>query len=195
MSNLDRSIVLLSLALIGGWRPISTDPRTLRIGVYDYAGLSEAALHQFLAATQRILADGRLAVQLTPCRTQPAGNCRDHTRVWESLEIRILPGHAPIVKNRGPILGQAFVGPERGIYATVFLAAVHDQALAAGVPWVVVLAYAAAHEVGHLLLGSAQTPRGLMKANWDRRDYEAMNQNACHFDEKQSRQLARFQIR
>jgi hypothetical protein len=72
---------------------------------------------------------------------------------------------------------------------------VQDQAAAAGVPWVVVLAYAAAHEVGHLLLGSAHTPRGLMKAEWDGRDYEAMNQNACRFDEKQSGQLARFRIR
>jgi hypothetical protein len=195
MSNLDRSIVLLSLALIGGRRPISADPRTLHIEVYDYAGLSESALHQFLAAAQRILANGRFAVQLVACRTQPVGNCEDHTRAWEGLEIRILPGHAPVVKNRGLILGQAFVGPERGTYATVFLAAVQNQAAAAGVPWVVVLAYAAAHEVGHLLLGSAHTPRGLMKANWDRHDYEAMNQNACHFDEQQSGQLARFRIR
>ncbi len=53
------------------------------------------------------------------------------------------------------------------------------------------LAYAAAHEVGHLLLGEqAHTPRGLMKATWDTHDFQAMAQNGFHLSPEQARELA-----
>jgi hypothetical protein len=59
------------------------------------------------------------------------------------------------------------------------------------VPWVGVLAHAAAHEVGHLLLGTqAHTSEGLMKANWVRSDFMAMDQDRCHFTVEQARMLA-----
>jgi len=86
-------------------------------------------------------------------------------------------------------LGQSFADHNGGKYATVFLGRVQDEAAAASVPWVAVLAYATAHEVGHLLLGQAHTPRGLMKAQWDRDDYQAINQNHLHFSEEQMREL------
>jgi hypothetical protein len=39
-----------------------------------------------------------------------------------------------------------------------------------------------AHEAGDLLLGDlAHTQRGLMREIWDRKDYQAMNQNRLHF--------------
>jgi hypothetical protein len=91
-----------------------------------------------------------------------------------------------------PPLGQSFVDSEGGSYASVFVAPVQDQAAAANVPWVIVLAYAAAHEIGHLLLGDqAHTPRGLMKAQWESNDYQAMNQNHFHFSSEQIRELTR----
>jgi len=95
------------------------------------------------------------------------------------------------MKNvRRPPLGQSFADADGGKYASVFLERVQDEALSANVPWVIVLAYATAHEIGHLLLGNqAHTPRGLMKEMWDRKDYEAMNQNYLHFSEEQIRQL------
>jgi hypothetical protein len=58
-------------------------------------------------------------------------------------------------------------------------------------PWITVLAYAAAHEVGHLLLGDqAHTPQGLMKASWDNQDFGAMTQGGLHFSLEQTRELA-----
>jgi hypothetical protein len=52
-----------------------------------------------------------------------------------------------------------------------------------------VLAYAAAHEIGHLLLGDAHTPQGLMKATWVANDFLAMSQNDFHFSPEQARTL------
>ena len=81
------------------------------------------------------------------------------------------------------------VGPEGGTYGSVFLSRVKDAAAEANVPWDIVLANAIAHEGGHLLLGAAHTPRGLMKATWGRAEYEAMYQRRLHFSDEQSRQL------
>jgi hypothetical protein len=59
------------------------------------------------------------------------------------------------------------------------------------IPWSTVLAYATAHEVGHLLLGAdGHTPMGVMKADWGRADHESTNQHQLHFDKQQLIQLA-----
>jgi hypothetical protein len=65
-----------------------------------------------------------------------------------------------------------------GTSGGVYIQRVQDAVVGANVPWVIVLAYAVVHEVGHLLLGDqAHAVRGMMKPNWDRKDYEAMCQN------------------
>ncbi|MDQ2773933.1 MAG: hypothetical protein M3Y57_03240 [Acidobacteriota bacterium] len=179
MSNLGRSVFFLSLALIGGRDPAFAQVRTLNIWIYDYAGLSERTVRQLSSSIERIVSE-RLPVRVMVCDTGHKHFCENPNGKWESLEIRILPGKTQRSQIRDrALLGEAFVGPRTGTYASVFLQPVQEQAAAAGVPWMVVLAYAAAHEAGHLL-GSSHTPRGLMKAHWDRQDYQAMNQNAIH---------------
>ena len=48
------------------------------------------------------------------------------------------------------------------------------------------LANVIAHELGHLLLRSSQHGEGIMKANWDAGDFEAMRQNRLKFSRAQS---------
>jgi hypothetical protein len=89
-------------------------------------------------------------------------------------------------------LGESFADRNGGSCASVFLERVTDEAAEANVPRVTVLAYAAAHEVGHLLLGNeAHTPQGLMKAQWGRSEYQAMSQNHFQFSPEQLQALAR----
>jgi len=53
-----------------------------------------------------------------------------------------------------------------------------------------VAVYAAAHEIGHLILGAdAHVPSGLMKKSWDRQDMEAMFQNRVHFSRDQAARI------
>ncbi len=53
-----------------------------------------------------------------------------------------------------------------------------------------ILASVIAHELGHLLLGSAQHAGGIMKANWDAADFAAMKQRRLKFSRAQARGLA-----
>jgi len=188
MLKLGRSMFLFSVAL----EAATTCPQTamLRIEVYDYATLELKTLRQFLSSLEEILAGSGLPVRVSLCRGSLALSC--NAEDGAGLIIRIHPGEARNVKDfRRPPLGVSFAGHGGGAYATVFLQASKEAAAAANVPWVVVLAHAAAHETGHLLLGDqTHTPRGLMKATWNRNDYEDMVQNRLHFTDEQARQLA-----
>lgn len=185
MSNLGRSISFLCMALFSHF---IAEGATLQIQLYDYAGIGPKPLGQIASQLEDILRHAGVSAQVTVCRGSIAVACEGQ----EALNIRILPGYANIQRNvRRPPLGQAFADHMGGLYATIFGGVVQDQAAAANIPWVVILVHAAAHEAGHLLLGDlAHTQRGLMRENWDRNDYEAMNRNRLHFNAEQARQLA-----
>jgi hypothetical protein len=177
------SLVLLACKL-------SAQTSTLELQIYDYAGLKPSTLTEFSTRIVDLLSDAGLSAEVrlcrnivTPCENQPI------TRRY--VVLRLVPGTPKKMNNscRSP-LGQSMAGPAGGTYASLFLEKVQDEAAEANVDWVVVLTYAAAHEIGHLLLGSgAHTPRGLMKAHWDRNDYLAMGQNHFHFSPEQARDL------
>jgi len=163
----------------------------VELQIYDYAQLKKAELEAFVARTQEILSSAGVSVQVTVCsRTNPE-LCPVNTAFPKTLILRIAGGSAPKMRDvRRPTLGQSFAERDGGTYAVVFLEQVQQQAAEADIPAVMVLAYTAAHEVGHLLLGQEHSPRGLMKANWDERDFQAMNQNWLHFSKGELRELA-----
>ena len=66
------------------------------------------------------------------------------------------------------------------------------QADAAYVPWSVLIAYTAAHEIGHLVLGVSHSKTGLMKPRWDRKDMQAMYRKSIHFNSEQQRLMAAY---
>jgi hypothetical protein len=188
MSNRSCFILLLCLTLAS---KASAQAR-VDIAIYDYVGLSPAVQQQFVTHLESILTGAGVSVRMIVCSRKETIPCDANAGEARRLFVRVVPGQAKIVSNtRTPPLGQSIAGPNGGQYASVFLAPVQDRAADANVPWVTVLAYAAAHEIGHLLLGSgAHTPIGLMKGTWDRNDFLAMNQRHCQFNREQIRQLA-----
>jgi hypothetical protein len=183
----------------GGWTlcflllagKLSAQTATIDLYLYDYAALQPSTFNEFVARTENILKSAGLSFRVAPCKGVGTPQCEVQTSTGRHLAVRVLPGTAKTMQNamRAP-LGESFADHDGGTYASLFLSRVQDEAAEANVPWVTVLAYAAAHEIGHLLLGDqAHTPRGLMKAHWDSHDYQAMNQNCFHFSDEQIRQL------
>jgi hypothetical protein len=192
MQNLGRRILSLFLALTGSAIAASAPAASIEVQLHDFAALDAKTLRKFGSFTQDILNGTGLAIQVRICRGNLAVPCESQTGNTKNLIIRIVPGDAKIMKNsRRPPLGQSIADHEGGTYASVFVSPVRDQAMTADVSWVLILAHAAAHEAGHLLLGQAHAPQGLMKENWDRKDYMAMVQNQLHFTHDEIRELAR----
>jgi hypothetical protein len=183
--------LLLLLALPGNANTVSAQTSALQVHVYDYAGLSPAALHEFIRRTQEILASSGISLEVDTC-ARGATPCESHSGSSRQIVIRVVPDTGKRMKNvRLKTLGLSVADHDGGTYASVFLKPAEEKASDANLPRIIVLAYAAAHEVGHLLLGDqAHTRQGLMKAHWETDDFQAMAQNRFHFSSEQTRELS-----
>ena len=185
----NRSCLFLLLSLTLSCR-VSAQHAAVQIKIYDDADLSPGTRQQFVTRLENILVGAGVSARVSLCGRAIA--CETDGGESRRLLIRVTGGQARTMSNaQKPPLGQSLIGPNGGDYAFVFLPTVKDRAAEADISWVTVLAHAAAHEIGHLLLGNgSHTPMGLMKATWDHNDFERMNQKCLHFSDEQARQLA-----
>jgi hypothetical protein len=190
MKNRGFLLLLLLLTLTHCAKPVSAQTPALYVQVYDYAGLSPVAVHEFVARAQEILARSGVSLEMDICSSN-GDPCESHTGGSRQLTIRVVTDAAKSLKNvRLEKLGMSVAGHNGGTYATVFLKAAEEKASDENIPRGIVLAYATAHEIGHLLLGDqAHTSRGLMKATWNSEDFREMAQDNLHFSPEQAREL------
>jgi hypothetical protein len=154
MSNRGCYLLLLFLALTGEPKSVSAQAAALQVQVYDYTGLSSGTLHQFITRTQEILTSAGISVEVDACARGVSTACESRRGSFRQVVIRVVPG-APRKSNdpRWQHLGQSIATHDGGTYASVFLKLAEEKAAETNLPRVLVLSYAAAHEVGHLLLG------------------------------------------
>jgi hypothetical protein len=183
--------LLLFLVLASDAKSLSAPPAALQVQVYDYTGLRPAAFRELTRQTQEILTGAGLSVEVDACTREISTPCEGRRGSFRQVVVRLVAGTARN-SNRGrwQHLGQSIATRDGGTYATVFSELAEEKAAEANLPRILVLSYAVAHEVGHLLLGNdAHTPQGLMKAEWEPDDFRAMAQNRFHFSEEQVRDL------
>jgi hypothetical protein len=193
MANRGCYLLLLLLALAGDARGLSGQAAALQVQVYDYTGLSPAALHAFITGTQEILTGAGISVEVDACPRGVSTPCESRRGSFRQVVIRVIAG-APREnrETRWQHLGQSIATHDGGTYASVFLNLAEEEAAETNLPRMLVLSYAAAHEVGHLLLGDqAHTPQGLMKADWESDAFRAIAQNRFRFSPEQTRELKR----
>ncbi len=191
MANRGCYLLLLFLTLSSGAKSVSAQAAALQVQVYDYTSLSPAALHEFITRTEEILTSGGISVEVDACARGVSTPCESRRGSFRQLVIRVVAG-APgnNEEARWQHLGQSIATHDGGTYASVYLKLAEEEAAETNLPRILVLSYAAAHEVGHLLLGDeAHTPQGLMKADWEAEDFRAMAQNRFHFSAEQTREL------
>jgi hypothetical protein len=178
MSNLRCCFLIFFSVSISQPNPLSAQEARVRVEIHDFAGLSSATLVEFANRTESILTKAGVPAHVDICRGNGAQTCDGDRNSTRRYLIRVLSGQAKQRKNaRRPPLGQSFINQEGGRYASVFVESVRDVSAEASVPWVLVLSYVAAHEVGHLLSGNEDhAPSGLMKATWGQKDLQAMAQ-------------------
>jgi hypothetical protein len=181
------------VALVPGAKIVSAQAAALHVQVYDYTGLNPSALHEFISRTEEILTRGGISVEVDACARGLSAPCESRRGSFKQVVVRVVAGAPGNNKQtRWQHLGQSIATHEGGTYATVFLKLAEEEAAEANLPRMLVLSYAAAHEVGHLLLGDqAHTPQGLMKGEWAAGDFRAMAVNRFHFSPEQTRELKR----
>lgn len=163
-------IVTLTLAPAAAAAVIDVPVMPLVIRLYAEPALGPETRTPALDEARRILADAGFAAEWLACAPgRPAADrCAVPMRGAE-LAVRIVsvPGHPD--EHGRQTLGYSLVDPKTkaGTLATVYLDRVSWLAVASHADVAALLGRAIAHEIGHLLLGTAgHSPSGVMRAIW-----------------------------
>jgi len=152
---------------------ISCDPAAafaLTIRVYDVYGLSPSNRQAMLSVVSTALVDAGVTAEIVDCSgARPAAACQLPLAPTELvLRIHRLP------PDGSHALGVAFIhaeagaeAPEPNTIATIYATHVADMARRSRMAGTMLMGLVAAHELGHLLIGSNQhAPAGLMRGSW-----------------------------
>ena len=142
-------------------------PITIR--AYNTFGVNGTAFTSARAVAHRVLQLAGIQALWRECRTPayqaPRDRC-DDVLAGNEIIVRVVRG--PRFSGSNAPLGDSLI--ERtgggGVFATVYADRVLSAGSRTGVDPAILLGRAIAHEVGHLLIGSGHSTRGLMRAKW-----------------------------
>ncbi len=194
------TLFFMLLPTVAATIPIAAAPKTeatVVIRTYDYANVSSTELATARAEATHIFGGARIAVEFTDCRVPGNPNgaaCTEPLVPGRHLMLRLVDRTPKNGAEAEPVvaLGESMVDREErgGVLMTVDLFRVRTIAdrAATGVP--VLLGRAIAHEIGHLLLGSADHPRlGLMRALWSHDELRGMKPANWGFSSREAAQM------
>jgi hypothetical protein len=173
----------------------------VNLRVYNRAGVPEAELAQAMSIMADVFAKAGISIAWADCskgseagalRSGCTGNLSEAHFVVQVLPklSRPYPGLSTFTLGLTVLDGQG-----NGTYATVLYDRVEELAARTDCRREVLLAYATAHEVGHLLLGSnTHAPFGIMAPRWERHALGLAEKRRLHFSRVETQQLrARLQ--
>lgn len=165
---------------------------SLRVHVYNLANVQAKSLERALRETARILAVAGIEIVFEPgSADSPEAHTSDMTQWLSStmgqksddrdfLVVRMVRGFPAEVLPK--MLGFSLPSARKGVHATVFYDRVERVNFGSPAPPETVLGSVLAHEIGHVLLRSGEhTSGGIMKAVWNRGDYQRMAEGTPEF--------------
>jgi hypothetical protein len=163
--------------------------RNLTIVVYDYAGLSDSSMNGVESLSAVLLSRAGIRTEWVHClghQPGPRPALCDGNLETGSVMIRILSSHPGQPNKLGDPLGWASVGNS---YASLDAPAISKYADHNGLATANLMAYAATHEIGHLLLGEKHASSGIMRAVWGKTEYREMAQRWLGFSTEEREAL------
>ena len=170
----------------------STGEPTLAVLVYDYAGLPDSSMNEVESLSAVLLSQAGISTQWVHClghQSGPRPALCDANLETGSVVIRILAAHPGDPNKLGDPLGSAAI---HNGFASLYASEIRKYADHNGLSAGSLMAYAATHEIGHLLLGPNHSSSGIMRAVWGKREYRDMAQRWLGFSaaERQALRLA-----
>jgi len=158
------------------------DMAAITVHLYNNAGVSRTELHAAESAAGWMLEKAGIAVRWQECD----GLCAQPS---DPLLFVVSVNRQDPPQQTGDALGFALL-KNRGnhaaaLYHRISAVVARDAAYRDSV----LLGAVIAHELGHLLLGHNRHGEGVMKASWQRRDFESMRQRRLRFTEEEAGQM------
>jgi hypothetical protein len=152
---------------------------TVAVRTYNYAVVGIEQMSKARSEAAHIFEGAGISLEWIECRVPGDGAgapCTEPLLVGRDLMLRLVDGR-PSPGERIVALGESMLdrGQCGGVLMTIDVFAVRAVAEAAATAIWTVLGRAIAHEIGHLLLGSAEHPRvGLMRALWSHEELRGL---------------------
>jgi hypothetical protein len=164
------------------------------IRTYNYATVPAEQLAGAKAEAERTFRNARISLAWIECRVPGAVDgaaCTEPLLEGRDLMLRLVD--RPLTQGERIIaLGESMLDREvrSGVLMTIDLFPVRTIAGRASLSIPVLLGRAIAHEIGHLLLGSAEHPRlGLMRALWSHDELRGLKPAHWGFSTREAAQM------
>jgi hypothetical protein len=164
------------------------------IRAYNYAGVSAGQLAGARAEAEHIFRNARISLEWIECRVPGAAEgaaCTEPLLAGRDLMLRLVD-RPPAQGERVVALGESMLDREArgGVLMTIDLFPVRTVAGRASLGIPTLLGRAIAHEIGHLLLGSAEHSRlGLMRALWSHDELRGLRPAHWGFSAREAAQM------
>lgn len=182
--------MVLGLALVPVWfnETRAQDAPTVVIRVHDMSGVPTEAMNRAHERLEAIFQRAGVLVSWRDCRmSAPHLAACDVAPTANEAVVRLLTG-SPTLSQHG--CGVALLpSAKTAHYISLYVGCIREAADAFTVGEHVVLAGALAHEIGHLMLGPAHGPLGLMQARPRQIDWTRAVRDGLAFTPAESRKL------
>jgi hypothetical protein len=164
------------------------------VRTYNYAALSIGQLAAAKSEARHIFRTAGISVEWIDCRVRGGDEgaaCTEPLLAGRDLMLRLVD-RIPAEGERIVALGESMLDRERrgGVLMTIDVSPVRSVAARAFTSISTLLGRAVAHEIGHLLLGSAEHPRlGLMRALWSHDELRGLKPAHWGFSAREAAQM------
>lgn len=170
---------------------LSTEDRSVTISVYNDAGIAQDTVLEAEVEAGRVFRRAGIEVKWLNCEATPGPQqslaCRE-VMFPAHLHLRI-EQRALQAKER--VLGISFLAADgTGCQADLFFEPMEELHNSSRVNLSLLLGHVAAHEVGHLLLGTnSHASAGIMQADWTGEDLASINLAGLYFSPGESKRM------
>jgi len=168
---------------------------TITISLHNDAGVPAGTLRQAEKEAQEVFQQAGIEVRWLHCSPVPIA--LGVTKESRACAEAVYPEHLQLRIARRSIgltratMGISYLAEDgKGCYADLFYEQVEELHEKTNVSLASILGHIAAHETGHLLLGTnSHAPRGIMRAMWLREELASASKGALFFSGSESRQM------
>jgi hypothetical protein len=164
------------------------------IRTFNYAAVAGGQMSDAQSEATHIFKGAGISLEWIECRVPGTGAgmaCSEPLLTGRDLMLRLVD-RVPVTGERVVALGESMLDREQrgGVLMTIDLFPVRAVAEKTATAVSTLLGRAIAHEIGHLLLGSAEHPRlGLMRALWSHEELRGLKPAHWGFSSREAAQM------
>lgn len=161
------------------------------VSVFNDSDISTEILKQAEKVSSQVFEESGIHIDwlnCSPADDAPAGEVACRRAIPQHLHLHIVRRSLNL---RDPILGISYLASDgTGFQADIFYEGIEKLRQETFVDPAIILGHVAAHEIGHLLLGSnSHSPRGIMRAHWNMEELARANLGLLLFTKSQSHRM------